>query len=73
MYINILTIIFWCFLGLFIALRDPNATGEKMNPFAEQEAWEEHQIGKYHVSIKICYIVFGILYFHIIFNLHVLN
>ncbi|KAL2456374.1 RNA helicase family protein [Abeliophyllum distichum] len=25
--------------------RDPNA-GEKMNPFAEQEAWEEHQIGK---------------------------
>ncbi|XP_028765078.1 pre-mRNA-splicing factor ATP-dependent RNA helicase DEAH1 isoform X3 [Neltuma alba] len=25
--------------------RDPNAE-EKMNPFAEQEAWEEHQIGK---------------------------
>lgn len=25
--------------------RDPNAA-EKMNPFAEQEAWEEHQIGK---------------------------
>ncbi|KAF9624129.1 hypothetical protein IFM89_008067 [Coptis chinensis] len=25
--------------------RDPNS-GEKMNPFAEQEAWEEHQIGK---------------------------
>ncbi|KAG1347828.1 pre-mRNA-splicing factor ATP-dependent RNA helicase DEAH1 [Cocos nucifera] len=25
--------------------RDPNA-GDKMNPFAEQEAWEEHQIGK---------------------------
>lgn len=25
--------------------RDPHAA-EKMNPFAEQEAWEEHQIGK---------------------------
>ncbi|XP_014496104.2 pre-mRNA-splicing factor ATP-dependent RNA helicase DEAH1 isoform X2 [Vigna radiata var. radiata] len=25
--------------------RDPNAE-DKMNPFAEQEAWEEHQIGK---------------------------
>lgn len=25
--------------------RDPDAA-EKMNPFAEQEAWEEHQIGK---------------------------
>ncbi|KAG6687002.1 hypothetical protein I3842_11G049200 [Carya illinoinensis] len=25
--------------------RDPSA-GDKMNPFAEQEAWEEHQIGK---------------------------
>ncbi|XP_022739034.1 pre-mRNA-splicing factor ATP-dependent RNA helicase DEAH1 isoform X2 [Durio zibethinus] len=25
--------------------RDPTA-GDKMNPFAEQEAWEEHQIGK---------------------------
>ncbi|XP_010939275.1 pre-mRNA-splicing factor ATP-dependent RNA helicase DEAH1 isoform X1 [Elaeis guineensis] len=25
--------------------RDPDA-GDKMNPFAEQEAWEEHQIGK---------------------------
>ncbi|KAL7192227.1 hypothetical protein ACSBR2_024134 [Camellia fascicularis] len=25
--------------------RDTNA-GEKMNPFAEQEAWEDHQIGK---------------------------
>ncbi|EXC33541.1 Putative pre-mRNA-splicing factor ATP-dependent RNA helicase DHX16 [Morus notabilis] len=25
--------------------RDPTA-GEKMNPFAEQEAWEDHQIGK---------------------------
>lgn len=25
--------------------RDPGA-GDKMNPFAEQEAWEEHQIGK---------------------------
>ncbi|KAG9129541.1 hypothetical protein Leryth_023271 [Lithospermum erythrorhizon] len=25
--------------------RDPNAP-EKMNPFAEQEAWEDHQIGK---------------------------
>lgn len=25
--------------------RDPEAA-EKMNPFAEQEAWEEHQIGK---------------------------
>ncbi|XVF50023.1 hypothetical protein PTKIN_Ptkin04bG0062300 [Pterospermum kingtungense] len=25
--------------------RDP-AAGDKMNPFAEQEAWEEHQIGK---------------------------
>ncbi|KAJ7978712.1 ATP-dependent RNA helicase [Quillaja saponaria] len=25
--------------------RDPSAA-EKMNPFAEQEAWEEHQIGK---------------------------
>lgn len=23
-----------------------NAAGDKMNPFAEQEAWEEHQIGK---------------------------
>ncbi|KAK4486391.1 hypothetical protein RD792_009065 [Penstemon davidsonii] len=26
--------------------RDPVAADEKMNPFAEQEAWEEHQIGK---------------------------
>lgn len=26
------------------ACRDP-AAEEKMNPFAEQEAWEEHQIG----------------------------
>ena len=29
--------------------RDPTA-GDKMNPFAEQEAWEEHQIGK--VTLK---------------------
>ena len=25
--------------------KDPTA-GDKMNPFPEQEAWEEHQIGK---------------------------
>jgi len=30
--------------------RDPNAE-EKMNPFAEQEAWEEHQIGRYFCII----------------------
>jgi len=28
-----------------MSYRDPTAA-EKMNPFAEQEAWEEHQIGK---------------------------
>ncbi|KAL2346542.1 hypothetical protein Fmac_000542 [Flemingia macrophylla] len=34
--------------------RDPNAE-EKMNPFAEQEAWEEHQIGKhFYVVILAC-------------------
>lgn len=22
------------------------SAGDKMNPFAEQEAWEEHQMGK---------------------------
>ncbi|KAK4486399.1 hypothetical protein RD792_009073 [Penstemon davidsonii] len=30
----------------FQRYRDPVAAEEKMNPFAEQEAWEEHQIGK---------------------------
>lgn len=30
----------------YIIDRDLNAE-DKMNPFAEQEAWEEHQIGKY--------------------------
>ncbi|XP_058070322.1 pre-mRNA-splicing factor ATP-dependent RNA helicase DEAH1-like isoform X3 [Magnolia sinica] len=30
---------------LFALSRDTGA-GDKMNPFAEQEAWEEHQIGK---------------------------
>lgn len=29
---------------LALGCRDP-AAEEKMNPFAEQEAWEEHQIG----------------------------
>lgn len=33
----------YSFISSFI-YRDPNAE-EKMNPFAEQEAWEEHQIG----------------------------
>lgn len=33
------------FLKLIVPYRDPTAA-EKMNPFAEQEAWEEHQIGK---------------------------
>lgn len=36
------------FLHVF---RDTNA-GDKMNPFAEQEAWEEHQIG---ISWLICW------------------
>ncbi|CAJ1952547.1 unnamed protein product [Sphenostylis stenocarpa] len=31
--------------------RDPNAE-DKMNPFAEQEAWEEHQIGKFSATLK---------------------
>lgn len=31
----------------FVISRDPGAA-EKMNPFAEQEAWEEHQIGNLH-------------------------
>lgn len=30
---------------LFVPSRDIGA-GDKMNPFAEQEAWEEHQIGE---------------------------
>ncbi|KMZ64628.1 hypothetical protein ZOSMA_35G00850 [Zostera marina] len=38
------------FATLMQRYRDPNATGEKMNPFAEQEAWEEHQIGKASLS-----------------------
>lgn len=32
--------------------RDLNAE-EKMNPFAEQEAWEEHQIGKHFLIIML--------------------
>jgi len=34
-----------CFKVFLHLCRDPGAE-EKMNPFAEQEAWEEHQIGK---------------------------
>lgn len=30
--------------------RDPKAE-EKMNPFAEQEAWEEHQIGNFFSDV----------------------
>ena len=26
--------------------RDPDSEEEKLNPFAEQESWEEHQKGK---------------------------
>ncbi|XP_021893248.1 pre-mRNA-splicing factor ATP-dependent RNA helicase DEAH1-like [Carica papaya] len=33
------------FIYLFISFRDTSVS-DKMNPFAEQEAWEEHQIGK---------------------------
>lgn len=31
--------------------RDPDAK-DKMNPFAEQEAWEEHQIGMLHFFLN---------------------
>lgn len=37
-------------LFILFIYRDPNAE-DKMNPFAEQEAWEEHQIGKYFCII----------------------
>jgi hypothetical protein len=41
------------FLKLIVPYRDPTAA-EKMNPFAEQEAWEEHQIGK--LLLKLLYL-----------------
>lgn len=36
-------------LKYYYPYRDAGAA-DKMNPFAEQEAWEEHQIGKCHSS-----------------------
>jgi len=42
---------FICLIIVLVLLyRDPNAE-DKMNPFAEQEAWEEHQIGRYFCII----------------------
>lgn len=29
-----------------------DGAGDKMNPFAEQEAWEEHQMGKSSLGIS---------------------
>lgn len=29
-----------------------DSAGDKMNPFAEQEAWEEHQMGKSSLGIS---------------------
>lgn len=43
-------------LTFCLSKRDPNAE-DKMNPFVEQEAWEEHQIGKYF------YIIFYLYYY----------
>lgn len=34
------------YVSSFLWIRDGGESGGKMNPFAEQEAWEEHQIGK---------------------------
>lgn len=44
---------------LHILLSRDQGAGDKMNPFAEQEAWEDHQIGKFfekfsHILLFIC-------------------
>lgn len=40
----------------FLLSRD-TAAGDKMNPFAEQEAWEEHQIGKTSILFLLLLLV----------------
>lgn len=46
--VNTVYAVAWSFIVQFLTFvglcRDPDAE-EKMNPFAEQEAWESHQIG----------------------------
>ena len=51
---------FFFFFLLIVPYRDQGAA-DKMNPFAEQEAWEEHQIGELKISILFVHHLIKIL------------
>ena len=56
-------ILFYLFIFYFLLIvpyRDQGAA-DKMNPFAEQEAWEEHQIGELKISILFVHHLIKIL------------